>query len=463
VVVPFLPSIDAQQMKQRYRSAPSSTQSALNDIPSDKGLLSKQITIRKAEWKVRFTELVAEINTSCTVDSPFVLKYITAPALRRVDSEDLQVNLEMPRLDAVLAHHWSNMPSSSSASVSELCRYWKQLLLGLRSMHRVAGILHGDIKDANVMVDLSTRTAKLIDFGLSRVCNGDHSIRFCKAYPHGTRSFRAPELWEEKSYGFPSDVYSLGGVFLQMLTGSLQAKLFDFPPRSSSDANSSRAEYAALRQKMEAELFVFNEEDGDVYSAVVVRNWLETKFPGDALFAGCSQARPHERFQLLAIVASMLALDPSERATPEQLLASPLFTDASAGMVVEEQNASSSTDLPAPLPDATSSSLRWIWNFAMQHALPLNSTLLAAHLVVQTLRAHQKVADDGGLSAVASLLLAARLFGHAPELLQTIYDAARPATPATLQQQEWTILCQLNGALVKNFDETAMRRVLFAL
>lgn len=447
-------------MRQRYK--PSSTQTVLNNIPSDQTRLSKQIKVRQANWKAHFTELVAEINTSCTVESPFVLKYLAAPAHLEAASPDLCVNLEMPRLDGVLVQKWASAPGS----VADLCRYWKQLLLGLRSMHRGAGIIHGDIKDANVLVDLSTRTAKIIDFGLSRVCKGAHSIRFCKEYPHGTRSFRAPELWEEKSYGFPSDVYSLGGVFLQMLTGSVKAKLFDFQPRaSSSNAQDWREEYNGRLASMVKAVGAFNKEDGELYSAVVVRDWLQKQFSGESLFAGCPGASAHQRTQLLAVVASMLALDPTERATPEQLLASPFFADNNHDHAGCEAPATKtpSTAVVVPLSEATASSLKWTWSFAMQHSLPLNSTLLAVHLVVHTSRARPLTGDDGGLCAVASLLLAARLCGHAPDLIQTVYDAACPATAAQLQLEEWAIVRQLNGALVRDFDEDAMRRVLFAL
>ena len=62
-----------------------------------------------------------------------------------------------------------------------------QLLLGLQHLHR-SGIVHFDVKPANILVSLPTNL-KLGDFGLSRLVIEGQPMKF----PGGTRAFMSPE------------------------------------------------------------------------------------------------------------------------------------------------------------------------------------------------------------------------------------------------------------------------------
>ncbi|MFT3922371.1 MAG: sigma 54-interacting transcriptional regulator [Myxococcales bacterium] len=106
------------------------------------------------------------------------------------------------------------------------------------SIHR-AGIVHGDLKPANVIVD-AAHGPNLIDFGLSsRVGVGD---RFESSLSgSGTPLFMAPELFHGGEPTVASDVYALGATVWALATGrppfaelggaALQAKLRGELPR----------------------------------------------------------------------------------------------------------------------------------------------------------------------------------------------------------------------------------------
>mmetsp|Transcript_47756 Transcript_47756/g.112708 ORF Transcript_47756/g.112708 Transcript_47756/m.112708 type:complete len:306 (+) Transcript_47756:883-1800(+) len=90
-----------------------------------------------------------------------------------------------------------------------------QLLLGLKHCH-VQGIMHRDLKPQNLLVENGTKL-KIADFGLSRNFN----IPIGR-YTHEvvTLWYRAPEiLLGAKCYSTPIDLWSVGCIFAEMMTG----------------------------------------------------------------------------------------------------------------------------------------------------------------------------------------------------------------------------------------------------
>ncbi|MGX7824449.1 serine/threonine-protein kinase [Actinokineospora sp. 24-640] len=79
------------------------------------------------------------------------------------------------------------------------------------------GIIHRDMKPANILLD-SDGDCYLTDFGIARALG---SARLTNAgHCVGTAAYLAPEQLRGESVGPPADVYSLGLVLLECLTGS---------------------------------------------------------------------------------------------------------------------------------------------------------------------------------------------------------------------------------------------------
>lgn len=77
-------------------------------------------------------------------------------------------------------------------------------------------IIHRDVKPENVLVS-SLGVVKLCDFGFARLIslNGEP----CTEYV-ATRWYRAPELLVgEMNYGPPVDIWAIGCLFAEMMTG----------------------------------------------------------------------------------------------------------------------------------------------------------------------------------------------------------------------------------------------------
>ena len=79
-------------------------------------------------------------------------------------------------------------------------------------------VVHRDIKPANVMYDIESDTVKVMDFGIARITDANKTRT---GLVMGTPSFMSPEQLAGKRVDGCSDLYSLGVMLFQMLTGTL--------------------------------------------------------------------------------------------------------------------------------------------------------------------------------------------------------------------------------------------------
>lgn len=93
----------------------------------------------------------------------------------------------------------------------------KQILEGLYYLHNLKNLAHRDIKGANILIS-SEGVVKIADFGLARTLFPNKNASYTTKVV--TLWYRAPELLlEYKKYDFNVDLWSLGCVFAEMVTG----------------------------------------------------------------------------------------------------------------------------------------------------------------------------------------------------------------------------------------------------
>jgi tetratricopeptide (TPR) repeat protein len=106
---------------------------------------------------------------------------------------------------------------STGISVSETLRFARAVAEALDYAHN-KGIIHRDIKPANIMTD-AAGNIKLADFGIAKDLEATRLTVTGSII--GTADYMSPEQAEGKRVTRRSDVYSLGVVLYEMLTGKV--------------------------------------------------------------------------------------------------------------------------------------------------------------------------------------------------------------------------------------------------
>lgn len=123
-------------------------------------------------------------------------------------------------LSEVLSHQVLSLPRFLSQT--------RQICLGLQCAHQgiqidgnVFPIVHRDIKPSNVLVsqdDSLGELIKVLDFGIAKMLEPEGNQTQCFM---GTLAYSSPEQMEGRELDARSDIYSLGIMMFQMLTGKM--------------------------------------------------------------------------------------------------------------------------------------------------------------------------------------------------------------------------------------------------
>ncbi|KAJ3361291.1 hypothetical protein GGF32_007601 [Allomyces javanicus] len=183
--------------------------------------------------RCQIEELRKEIQVMSLCRHPHLV-----PVYRSFVAADNHLYLVMPlrtagSINAVMKHAFpKGLPEVAIATVL------RQVLLGVQYLHQ-HGLIHRDLKGANLMLDRETGLVQLGDFGVSSsLCEGVH--RKTRRSFVGSLLWMAPEVMEQSGaggdtvgtggvgYNTKADIYSLGITVLEMAYG--RAPYAEYPP-----------------------------------------------------------------------------------------------------------------------------------------------------------------------------------------------------------------------------------------
>jgi serine/threonine-protein kinase len=153
--------------------------------------------------------------------------------------DDLLMVMELVRgqtLDRLLERHGPMSPELAAPIID-------RILSALEHAHR-AGIVHRDMKPANVMVTIAGGV-KIMDFGIARVRGAEHMT--IDGLMMGTPAYMAPEQGLGEEVDERTDIYSVGVVFYRLLSGSVQGRLADRHAAAESRGRAAAASRATCR------------------------------------------------------------------------------------------------------------------------------------------------------------------------------------------------------------------------
>jgi serine/threonine protein kinase len=170
-----------------------------------------------AAFRMRF---LREARAASQLRNEYIL-----PVLSSGDAGDLPYMVMPVIVGGTLTTRLTNQPQPMP--LGEIARYLTQLANGIDYAHR-QGIVHRDIKPANILLDEHGHVY-LTDFGIARLFDsGDNALTregvstlTRTGQVLGTPYYMAPEQIQAGPVGPAADIYALGVVLYQMVTGQV--------------------------------------------------------------------------------------------------------------------------------------------------------------------------------------------------------------------------------------------------
>ncbi|WP_062202129.1 Stk1 family PASTA domain-containing Ser/Thr kinase [Demequina salsinemoris] len=143
---------------------------------------------------------------------------LTHPGMVRVYDQGLDGDIAYLTMEYVEGENLrSRISHEGTLTLGESLAIADQVLDALAAAHRL-GLVHRDIKPENVLLDTDGR-AKLADFGLARAVEDAASTTTTSGLIMGTVAYLSPELVSHGTTSAGTDLYAVGILLFEMITG----------------------------------------------------------------------------------------------------------------------------------------------------------------------------------------------------------------------------------------------------
>ena len=179
---------------------------------------------KRAAIKILKKELCADPHTvERFIDEARVVNQIGHPNI-----VDIFAFGEMPDGRSYFVMEWlkgdtlRDRMARGPVDLTEVTRVVRQLARALQAAHD-KGVIHRDLKPDNIfLVDIPDElpAVKLLDFGIAKLAHSDHRVeKTATGAIIGTPQYIAPEQAKGYAIDHRADIYALGGIVFELLTG----------------------------------------------------------------------------------------------------------------------------------------------------------------------------------------------------------------------------------------------------
>jgi serine/threonine protein kinase len=161
-----------------------------------------------------------EAQAMAALDHPNIARFIEYGEFRRAHFIVMEY-VEGPNLGQLLPKWHSDMvdiPPAPAIDLNDTLHIVRQVLAALRYAH-MHGITHRDIKPENVLLSADGQRIKLTDFGIAKLADNRTLTETGQAF--GTTSYFSPQQAAGEPIDHRTDIYSLGVMLYEMVTGRL--------------------------------------------------------------------------------------------------------------------------------------------------------------------------------------------------------------------------------------------------
>jgi serine/threonine protein kinase len=181
------------------------------DLARRRPVAIKVVSDPHPEVRQRF---LREADVLARLDHPGIARFLS---LEQVHGVDLLVMEYLPG-QTVYDHVAELHQQGRQLSWRQAAAWAVEVLDALEHAHE-RGVVHRDVKPANLMVEEGTGQVKLLDLGLAKATAPGNTLTM-HGRPLGTQEYMPPEQWSSAGgVGPAADVYGLGGALVCMLTG----------------------------------------------------------------------------------------------------------------------------------------------------------------------------------------------------------------------------------------------------
>ena len=183
---------------------------------TDGGIFAAKVVCKTGLSTEKLKRFRNEIGFCQKYSNPYVISIVDNGFLKIGDKEYLFYI--MPCFD------FSLRKIISAISIEESVNYFLQICEGLKFAHSKSCI-HRDIKPENILIDAKNSKCVIADFGIAHFCDDDKKTTIETKYTNRLANFtyHAPEQINSRTSTLTVDIFALGLILNEMITGSVPA------------------------------------------------------------------------------------------------------------------------------------------------------------------------------------------------------------------------------------------------